>query len=252
MQQVTSSAGAWGHALFAQVAPEETFAARQWPTTLLLRPAPVLAVVVLLLNDHVFKVHAPSALTGKLSDFAGVFFFPLLLVTLFNLAMLLASTLWPGASRGATPRMRQVAVAVAATAVFFTWLQVGPSSTAHWEAFGRMLGVSWTNTADPTDLVALPVLGLAWWHARRCIRRLPPGRIRLLQTLPGKSRSERTAAAHAVVQDVIALGTDDAKVWWSQLLDDVVDGRDARILDERLAFVRAQLDASDVTQPTQR
>ena len=37
----------------------------------LARPITLASVVLLLLNDHVLKVLAPSALTGKVSDFAG-------------------------------------------------------------------------------------------------------------------------------------------------------------------------------------
>ena len=54
-------------------------------------PLSLLSILILLLNDHVFKVISPSWLTGKLSDFAGLFFFPFivasglsLLLTKFN------------------------------------------------------------------------------------------------------------------------------------------------------------------------
>jgi len=39
-------------------------------------PLSLISIAVLLLNDHVLKVVSPSWLTGKLSDFAGLFFFP--------------------------------------------------------------------------------------------------------------------------------------------------------------------------------
>jgi len=47
----------------------------------LAHPLPLLAVVVLCLNDHFLKGSGllPGWLTGKLSDFAGLFFFPILL-----------------------------------------------------------------------------------------------------------------------------------------------------------------------------
>lgn len=44
----------------------------------LAHPLSLLAVGLLLLNDHLLKHIAPSVLTGKLSDFAGLFFFPFL------------------------------------------------------------------------------------------------------------------------------------------------------------------------------
>ncbi len=42
-------------------------------------PATWLSIALLLVNDHVLKVLYPSWITGKLSDFAGLFFFPFLL-----------------------------------------------------------------------------------------------------------------------------------------------------------------------------
>ena len=42
-------------------------------------PVFVLALVVLVLNDHVFKQAWPGLVTGKLSDFAGLVVAPLLL-----------------------------------------------------------------------------------------------------------------------------------------------------------------------------
>ena len=50
---------------------ENSLACLQHPLTLL-------SIAILLLNDHVLKVVSPSWLTGKLSDFAGLFFFPII------------------------------------------------------------------------------------------------------------------------------------------------------------------------------
>ena len=41
-------------------------------------PRTVGAILVLLINDHLLKGAAPGWVTGKLSDFAGLVFFPLL------------------------------------------------------------------------------------------------------------------------------------------------------------------------------
>ena len=49
------------------------------PTAFMTRLAPLVAVAVLVSNDHVLKQHFPGLITGKLSDFAGLFFFPLFL-----------------------------------------------------------------------------------------------------------------------------------------------------------------------------
>ena len=47
-------------------------------------PVALGAVLVLVVNDHVLKAHVPGVITGKLSDVAGMVFFPLLLVTLLD------------------------------------------------------------------------------------------------------------------------------------------------------------------------
>jgi hypothetical protein len=50
-------------------------------------PITILSIGVLLLNDHILKTLSPNAVTGKLSDFAGLFFFPFLLTTFLSLPL---------------------------------------------------------------------------------------------------------------------------------------------------------------------
>lgn len=76
------------------------------------RGAPLVAVALLVLNDHVLKALAPGFLTGKISDFAGLFFFPLFLADLVTLARRLARAPAGGESR-------VLLVACVATAVVF-------------------------------------------------------------------------------------------------------------------------------------
>src|SRR5688572_32934102 len=47
-------------------------------------PLSLLSIAVLLLNDHVFKTISPSWITGKLSDFAGLFFFPFIVAVILS------------------------------------------------------------------------------------------------------------------------------------------------------------------------
>lgn len=49
---------------------------------LVLHPVALVALALLLLNDHVLKAVAPGWVTGKLSDVAGLAFFPFLLLAL--------------------------------------------------------------------------------------------------------------------------------------------------------------------------
>ena len=57
-----------------------------WPP--LVHPFSLFAIVLMGLNDHTFKYAYPSYLTGKLSDFMGLVFFPLLLEYLLRSRLL--------------------------------------------------------------------------------------------------------------------------------------------------------------------
>lgn len=129
----------------------------------LMHPVSVAAIGLLLTNDHLLKDLWPGALTGKLSDFAGLVFFPLLLAYLLGLVT-------------GEPSRRMTVFAIVATGLFFSLIQVwDPAASLHRHASGilqfpiRLLvagakhPVPVTHTADPTDLVALPALLLAWW-----------------------------------------------------------------------------------------
>ena len=82
----------------------KTSSSRSWADDLC-HPLPIAAVLVLTLNDHVLKGSGllPGWLTGKLSDFAGLFFFPLLLAALARGAARLAG-------RGEITRRRALAL----------------------------------------------------------------------------------------------------------------------------------------------
>lgn len=54
------------------------------PGDVLLDPWALLSVAVVLFNDHVFKDAFGNTLTGKVSDIAGVFLFPLLLLSVLE------------------------------------------------------------------------------------------------------------------------------------------------------------------------
>jgi hypothetical protein len=98
------------------------------------------AVALLVVNDHVLKGAGvlPGWLTGKLSDFAGLFFFPILLVTL---------AAWFVGRRAWMP-----AAASWLTGAVFAGLKLSPM-LALWAT--RVWGPV---VCDPSDLVALPSL----------------------------------------------------------------------------------------------
>jgi hypothetical protein len=118
----------------------------------LARPLPLFAVVVLLVNDHVLKRVIPSTVTGKLSDLAGLFFFPVLLATL---------------ARVVVPRapVRPLAIACAAsTAMVFASIKTSSLANA---VANHVIGPT---VLDRTDLLALPACALAALYLLRVDR----------------------------------------------------------------------------------
>jgi len=109
-------------------------------------PATIASIALLVVNDHIFKSLAPSWVTGKLSDFAGLFFFP----------FLLAAALSPITRRAG-------ALAFAITAAWFTFVKTSAWGIALTQAvLYPILGYRVPITLDPTDLIALVVLVPAW------------------------------------------------------------------------------------------
>ncbi|WP_155348832.1 hypothetical protein [Acrocarpospora pleiomorpha] len=104
-------------------------------------PLTVAAVVVLLLNDHLFKGLWPGVVTGKLSDLVGLIAAP----ALVNLLI------------------RRPWLSVVLTGAVFTLVKT-TATGAYLASQAWTLG--WGPSvvlADPTDLFALPALYAAWW-----------------------------------------------------------------------------------------
>jgi hypothetical protein len=135
----------------------------------LLHPVVLASIAVFIANDHVLKGAAPGLLTGKLSDVAGLVFFPLLVVAGWEL---LRSAL----GRRAAPSAPALIVAVLVTGLAFASVkttEMGAWAFAWGVGIGQwLLGSAWSAVAavpapsiqpvqivrDPTDLVALLAL----------------------------------------------------------------------------------------------
>ena len=117
------------------------------PARALLTPTWIASLAVLILNDHVLKGAQllPGVVTGKLSDFAGMIVAPVVLAALLRVR-----------TRGAL-----LACHLAVGAVF-AGIQLSPSFAASWSALMGSIGFPWIITCDPSDLIALPTLALAW------------------------------------------------------------------------------------------
>jgi hypothetical protein len=127
-------------------------------------PVVVGAVALLIANDHLLKSSSPSWITGKLSDVAGVVFFPILAAALLELV-----------TRNRINTRITLAISIAITGVLFAGLQLSSAVGAGYElAMGllqwpfrlfadpsaQLVGVQ--ITPDPTDLFALPAMLMAW------------------------------------------------------------------------------------------
>ncbi|GAA2745734.1 hypothetical protein [Kitasatospora cinereorecta] len=121
------------------------------------QPGTVLAVLVLLFNDGVGKERWPGAVTGKLSDLAWMLVAPPMLALLVTPLLRL---------RGDGPAL----FGVAGTAVAFTLAKSGPAGGAIASAIWSSSGVPSRIKGDPADLMALPLLAVAWWLWRRSRR----------------------------------------------------------------------------------
>lgn len=117
------------------------------PVRALTHPLWVASVVLLLLNDHVWKGSGvlPSVVTGKLSDVVGLLVAPVLLAALLSLR-----------SR------RGLAISHVLTGLVFAALQLSPALAALVADGSTAIGLPFVTTPDPTDLLALPALALSW------------------------------------------------------------------------------------------
>jgi hypothetical protein len=147
-----------------------------------LHPVTLAAVAVLVVNDWLLKPRfGPSAVTGKLSDLAGLVFAPVVLSAALGLALHLAAAL--GARVDPSLSRRRLAGCTIATGAVFAAVKLEPAAAHILVQLLSRLGRPAAITLDPTDLLCLPALAVAIWIGRDELRRIPLGRPAALHRL---------------------------------------------------------------------
>jgi hypothetical protein len=148
------------------------------------RPTTCLAIVVLVINDHVLKAMFPGVVTGKLSDAAGLMVAPP--ATAAVLAPLLRMM---GLRLGPCGAARVAAAITVGYGVGFALVKTSDAGASAASQLWSVIAGPSLVRADPTDLMALAALGLTWWTWTRARRRPCPARIvrafRALVIVPG-------------------------------------------------------------------
>jgi len=131
---------------------------------------PIAAIAVLLLNDHLLKQSIPGLVSGKLSDIAGMVFFPLLLQALVELvdrrepfqarrSVLLGCALLTGAVFGATNLFPWAAELYRVGLGALQWPIRALWASLSGHPCPGLAPVS--HTLDPSDVFAIPFVGAA-------------------------------------------------------------------------------------------
>jgi len=131
---------------------------------------PLFAATVLALNDHVLKVEFASWWTGKLSDVAGLFYFPLFLTASVRLLIGIMRWALPPKRPFVVPPLRRMHLAMAAllTGAVFVAINTSPITMGRYNAVLSLVVPS-RGTVDTTDLLALPALVLSYWWGQRFV-----------------------------------------------------------------------------------
>jgi hypothetical protein len=128
----------------------------------------IIALALLLFNDHFLKYAWPSWLTGKLSDFAGLYFAPFFFLTITFFALwLIESASHRDSEQSWLARHANLIAIIWFIMIggLFTALKISPaSSQIVLNLMESFTGLPQAATVDPTDLLALAVLPIAFWQ----------------------------------------------------------------------------------------
>jgi hypothetical protein len=132
----------------------ETNQALKRALTCLAHPTSFVSILLLIFNDMLLKHSWPGWISGKLSDLAGLYFFPFLLGVFLSLL-----------SKRLDLNPEKVGkVSIAVTGVWFALIKLSPAANHLTSRLVEMiLGTPSTIALDPSDLLATGSLIPAWW-----------------------------------------------------------------------------------------
>lgn len=164
------------------VAPRDVVPQDATPSAPLLHPVALVALVLLVVNDHFLKTHHPSWLTGKLSDVAFMILAPLWLGAggAYLTAPFVRSSGRSEPSVAPKYGRHLLLLAILCVGAFFTSMQLSAwgdltyrvtlgalqwpvRAVAQWIEDASLPPLTQVvHTPDPTDLLCLPFLWVAW------------------------------------------------------------------------------------------
>jgi len=120
----------------------------------LTHPLTISAIVVLLLNDHILRIHWPSWLTGKLGDLTWVFFAPFICAIAVS---------WIVPKNRKNQEMIVGAISIGFIGVWFALAKTVPAvHDLTMDTVATINGWKGSIRLDATDLIVLPILYLSW------------------------------------------------------------------------------------------
>ncbi|WP_203882462.1 hypothetical protein [Planotetraspora kaengkrachanensis] len=203
----------------------------------LCHPVTLVAVALLIVNDHLLKRVWPGAVTGKLSDVAGMLVTPPLLALLLSPIVSAAARFPVLKARLTADRVPPVPVsrsrsddwaalaAIMLTGAAFALVKATAAGAETAERVWAVFTPSATVVADATDLAALPALTLAWlvWRrvrpafsdrtVRQAERTVRP--IRVVLALPAAVLAVTATSAAGAPSDssVVQVEADDGQIF---------------------------------------
>ncbi len=131
-----------------------------------MHPVALLALAAMVVNDWILKPRlGPSALTGKLSDLGGLIAAPVVLTAAIGLVLRLFRRPDPFLTD------RRLVLSIAATGAVFAAIKLSERA-AGWFVSALSVVRPAEVYLDRTDLLCLPVLGIAYWIGKDELRRL--------------------------------------------------------------------------------